>query len=290
VKRRWAIRYDLPENSDKPEIQAAQRRLSSEIEGALRTILEKIVLPDKGEKALERFQRIRAEFESSVRDGSFHGLDRESGAIAIGIVPDATATLDHSRLQLTPLLPPIGTESRWEPRGRSVVRMYDPEGLGDRTGRSVRCSVTEMTIEGVILAADTYYLDPKKPHRSNAIVAIVRIIPAQALEQVVVRSVLNYAQVLQGLQVAFPWRVAVSLIGVRGYRICAEGDRWGREIHDRDDIRADAVLIRGPEETSNQTTIARSLKEAFDYIWRECGYPRSLYYDGDGNWKGPFWR
>lgn len=285
VKRRWAIRYDLPESSSKPGLRTARENLSRDIEAALRTILENAVLPNKGDKASERFARIRAEFESSMHDGSFHGLDRGAGVIAVTLVPDAVVAIEHAKLQTVRLLPPLGCADRTEPRGRSVVSIREGEIREGVQKRRVRCSVAEITVEGVVAAADTYWLDPAMHRRPEE---VGRIIPSRAFEQVIVDSVLGYAADLRQLGVPFPWRAGVSLLRIGGYRMYAGPADVGREIEDGRDIVADAVVIRAPEELSDGRVVARLLKDAFDYIWRECGFPRSLNYDADGNWEGPF--
>jgi hypothetical protein len=289
VKRRWAIRYDLPEDSDKPKMEAAERRLSKEIEGALRTILEKVVLPDKGEKALERFQQIRAEFESSIGEGSFHGLDRESGAIAITIVPEAVRNCAHSQLQAITVLPPGGTGSGRQIRGRSVVSFFDTDVQDAGRNRLIRCGVGEMTVEGVVLAADTYCLDRALHPRSQV---VEKIIPSKAFEQLIVDSVCGYARALQQLDVPFPWRVGISLLRIAGYYMYGGPGVFSRGMLcptlDQQEIVADPVIVRDSEEVSDRKPVAGLLKDTFDYIWRECGFPHSLNYDADGNWKGPF--
>ncbi|OHB83656.1 MAG: hypothetical protein A2V98_25035 [Planctomycetes bacterium RBG_16_64_12] len=288
VKRRWAITYSLRENSDKPEMQAARSRLSKEIENALLTILEKAVSPEKGEKAWERFQRIRSEFESSVREGSFHGLSHRSGAIAITLVPDIAQTFDHSRLQGCPVLPPGGMADRSQPRGKSRVSIFETADPSDARGLQIRCGVAEITLEGVILAADTFCLDPRM-HSSQESAQLGTIIPSHAFEREIIESVVRYGAALRSLEASLPWRLGVSLLRVRGYRMYAGISAFirglPREIDHADDLVADPILIRNPEDVSDEQAVGRLLKDAFDYVWRECGFENSMNYDAEGNWR-----
>jgi len=284
VKRRWAVTYSLAENSGSSELQPARKQLSKEIEQALLTILHKSVLPDKGEEASQRFERIRTEFESSVRQGSFHGLSRRSGAIAITLVPHTAQTLEHSKLQRCPVLPPAGTANRPQPCGKSMVSTCEIGDPSDAQGPQVRCSIAEITAEGVILAAETSCLDPRM-HPSQESAQLGPIIPSRAFERIIIESVRRYADALLSLGVSLPWRLGVSLLRVRGYRMYAGPPDLGREIEDADDLVPEPILIRNAKDVSDQQGVGRLLKDAFDYIWRECGFQGSENYDAKGNWR-----
>ena len=58
-----------------------------------------------------------------------------------------------------------------------------------------------------------------------------------------------------------------------------------REIDHADDLVADPILIRNPEDVSDEQAVGRLLKDAFDYVWRECGFENSMNYDAEGNWR-----
>jgi len=292
VKRRWGIRYDLPENSGKSGLRIGRENLSRDIEAALLTILDKAVLPDKAEKASERFARIRAEFESSVRDGSFHDLEREGGTIAVTLVPSAGATFEHQDLQNIELLSPNLSGCRSETYGRSRVWIYEEtDRLSDRKGRRVRCSVAEISLEGVIRAADALCLHPgMRPERIAQSRELGNTIPSGSFERVIVDSVLKYGNSLHRLGCSLPWRLGVSLLDVRGYRMYAGSPYMGRSIEHTDDIMPAPIVIANWEDMYDGQAVGRLLKDAFDYIWRECGFAHSLNYDAEDNWKGPFWR
>ena len=64
----------------------------------------------------------------------------------------------------------------------------------------------------------------------------------------------------------------------------------GRSIEHTDDIMPAPIVIANWEDMYDGQAVGRLLKDAFDYIWRECGFAHSLNYDAEDNWKGPFWR
>ena len=101
VKRRHAIRYSLPADSDKAAIERVQESLTKDIKDALLTILKEVVFPRKGKAATERFDEIRTKFESDVREGRFHRLHHPSPAVAITLVPDAVTKISYQVLDST---------------------------------------------------------------------------------------------------------------------------------------------------------------------------------------------
>lgn len=286
VKRRWAITYNLAEDSGSSELQRARKELSKEIEQALLTILDKAVLPDKAEKASQRFELIRTEFESCVREGSFHGLERGRGTIAITLTPTTRATFEHANLQKLDLIPGNSSGLRRENYGKSVVWIYEETGqLADLKGEQVRCSISEIDVEGAIRAADILCLHPgMRPERLAESKQFGRTIPSSRFEGEIVASVSRYGKALNALHAPLPWWLGVSLLQIRGYRMYVGPLELGREMDDVDDIIAPSILIRNPEDVSDRQAVGRLLKDAFDYIWRECGFQQSANYDAEGNW------
>lgn len=286
IKRRRPICYELPQDSGKDEIQRARKSLGKHIEAALRTILGEAVLPGKGEIGAQRFQEIRDQFEASVRDGSFHGIYHDCGAIAICLAPDVSASLDYSTLR-EQHLPPLGCSSwNFEPRGKSVLSVHKCKDPSDPTGEHIRCSITEVSVEGIILGADTFALNPAMhPHAEH----LGEIIPSMAFERAVVQSVSRYAEALHRLDVSLPWRLGVSLLGIRGHQMLASQVDMGRVLDDKDNLTADPILICDFEDVNGSKSVARFLRRCFDYFWRECGFGGSWNYGPEGNWKGPWW-
>jgi hypothetical protein len=166
-----------------------------------------------------------------------------------------------------------------------MVWVFETKSPDRSNGLSVRCSIAEITVEGVVLLADTYCLDPAMHSRSEG---VGKIIPSRDFEQVIVDSVLRCGAALQQLSVPFPWRLGVSLLRIGGYRMYNGSPVLRPTIDDRQDIIADPVFIRDAEEVLGHKALARVLKHTFDYVWRECGATHSLNYDREDNWRRPF--
>jgi hypothetical protein len=276
IKRRRPMSYELPEGSDKDRIQRVASSLSKSIEDALRTILNDVVLPGKNsreENAENRFQDVRREFESSVRDGSFHGLRSDSAAIAICVVPDTSANLQQSRLRQLPLVSPLcsALDVGRDQEETCVVFFRECSTLKGPNAVPVRCSVAEVDVGGVIRVADTFLLDAALNRHPQD---VGRVVPQKRLEECVSPSVVQYGRVLKQLQIRPPWRLAVSLLGIRGYRMWLGGSVVGKALNDTETLCADPIVIRGFDEVSNETSARRVLKGSFDYFAGEFDMPR----------------
>ncbi len=155
VKRRHAIRYNLPADADKTAIGHVRKSLANDIKDALLTILKKVTFPKKGKPAEERFKEIRAKFESDIREQKFHDLHRARGVIAISLVPTNHVQVPYSRLNEVGFLPMAGKGCfRPEPLGKSRLFIWPYQH--DNTPEAV----TEITVDGVVLAAESLTLRP----------------------------------------------------------------------------------------------------------------------------------
>lgn len=103
-------------------------------------------------------------------------------------------------------------------------------------------------------------------------------LPGGAVEQAIIEAVLNYRRALRLLNVAPPIAVAVTLTGVKGYRMYHAGPI--PQMIDRDTLFLPEVMI---DEEAIDT--AKLLRPAFDALWSACGVPRSPNYSEDGEWQ-----
>lgn len=290
IKRRRPISYELPQESDKAAVDRARESLSREIEDALLTILNEAVVPVKGKAGSERFQQIRDQFEASVRTGSFHGLSFHENTIAITLAPERAQELNHAKLQQTGLRAP--TLAGWpEVRGRSVVAVDEWGNPSSDDGSGIRWSIAELGVDGTLLAADTSLLHCKA---QSAVVSGNEVatsggedtIWVRDLGKMLIRSVSHYCKILDTLEVPLPWRLGISLLGVRGYRLRYSDVpiRLPRPCQ-CENLSADAIVIEDREGVADDRSVGRLLKNMFDYIWREFGFPHCCDYDRDGNWE-----
>ena len=105
-------------------------------------------------------------------------------------------------------------------------------------------------------------------------------IPCIALIEELYRAVAGYIEFMVGMGVVEPVAVAVSLLGVRGYRITREGvpilSRENRAI-DRDNLLIPEVVL--DELDFNQ---GRFMRLIFDALWNAAGWPECWYFNADG--------
>ncbi|MDA8161649.1 MAG: ATP-binding protein [Desulfobacteraceae bacterium] len=113
------------------------------------------------------------------------------------------------------------------------------------------------------------------------------MIPSVHYEADIIQKVAGYAHTLSGWEVPAPYVIAISMLGVRGAKM-ALGPNY-LPIHqnkiDRNDMILPDVLLEGMEMASDNNETAKLLRPIFDVVWNACGYPKSLNYDDNGNWK-----
>ena len=106
-------------------------------------------------------------------------------------------------------------------------------------------------------------------------------IPIVTFEQILIEATQNYLYVLQQLEVPLPLVLSVALIGVAGFEIKASQLRqWEPTLIDRDFLMLPDVLIE-----DYGCDVPRTMRSVFDAVWNGGGWPRSLSYDENGNWK-----
>ena len=110
-------------------------------------------------------------------------------------------------------------------------------------------------------------------------------IPGMGFEKKMVEALGAYLQVEKDLGLVPPVMVAITLIGVRG-AIMSE-NLEARRRYDQEEQPLDHENLYLPELVAEEYGLQpeRILRPAFDTLWQSLGWPRSIYYDGDGNWK-----
>jgi hypothetical protein len=284
IKRRHPIIYNLPEDSNKPKLDHAKTLLIKDLKAALITILQQTVFPEKNKTAIERFNEIRAQFESALKEGKFHGLLHKPGMIAITIAPVNNLKLKYEDIAKRKF-PPFDY-SKWshqEPSGNSVLYVWETPKSNDSF--SERLSITEVTTEGIILAADALFIT-KDSESDGGILYIPNIVEFGNL---IVRPIYHYLNEMHQMGINSPWVLGISLLEVRGCRMLRQQQRnWAvymvRNLINKDDVVADCIEIYDFSQVDNLQKTGCYLKETFDYIWREFGFPHSLNHDKEGNW------
>ncbi len=298
IKRRRPISYELPEGSDKEQVQRARKSLSKDTENALRTILNEAVLPAEGEAGAKRFQDIRDQFEESVKDGSFFGIFRKDGALAISLIPHRLQPFDHSAIQMVPMVPPGFRSGTPMIKGKYVLCVAEadiPTGVSRAvTAREKgRCAISAVAQDGFVVGVNTSILMKRVEQggswfEGTAFHREKKSFSSKAFEEAVVRAVANYSAVLRNLNASPPLTLGISLLGVRGYYMLADDRRIGNALDHADEVVAENVTIQEFSDITTYEPTSNVLRKTFDYIYREFGCSGSPYYDISGKWQGPW--
>lgn len=109
-----------------------------------------------------------------------------------------------------------------------------------------------------------------------------KIIPSIAWEKRIIHALFSYLKTLKELEISPPYVVSLSLLNVRGFMMWVGPRYWNDAARfiDRDHLLTNEILIG-----STDTAPENVLRPLFDQIWNACGWPKSINYDENGNWK-----
>lgn len=108
-------------------------------------------------------------------------------------------------------------------------------------------------------------------------------IPGIAWEQRIIEVFPTYVNALQVLNLPPPYVASLSLLNVRDYYMYVGPSHFGGGAGgkiDRDHLLTDEVLIESVSEPAEKI-----LRPLFDQIWNGCGWPQSINYNKEGDWK-----
>jgi hypothetical protein len=183
--------------------------------------------------------------------------------------------LEHRSSEFPPLSP-YHLRS-WGPR-------YNRNGLlitGNSGDPPVPSTYLQLFRSGVVEAVESMSLRSQHPRD----LGLDPIISASAFEGVVIEALKRFLRLLELVEIEPPIVVMLSLVGVKGYRLCIPGHMNGNistyKIED-DNFLLPIGLIQSYTEP-----VDKVLQPAFDAIWQSVGYARdTLYQDsGKGNWS-----
>ena len=219
-----------------------------------------------------RAPEIRSKFETQVRDGAFHGLTRRKGAIAIAVIPTLGKEYEAHELRRQNLAPPGKSSWNTEIRGKWV--------LSAATRGDERCAIVAFHNDGIILAATTWVLDPEFHPVKDLVV------PAEATESVIITAVARYLEALRAMEAVLPWQICVSLLEIRDYWLLVSNSETSPRPYPEADIAPDALVVRSLSEVDSPMKIARLLRPALNFIWREFGLEGCYNYTATGDYSG----
>jgi hypothetical protein len=107
-------------------------------------------------------------------------------------------------------------------------------------------------------------------------------IPSTAWEGALIQALPGYMDAMAVLQIPPPFVLSLSLLNVRNLTMAFNPRYIGNPARaiDRDHLICDEALIE-----SLDLEPAKLLRPFFDQVWNACGWPGSLNYDENGNWR-----
>lgn len=126
---------------------------------------------------------------------------------------------------------------------------------------------------GIIEAVDAYILESDK-----------HLIPSVAFERELLGALSRFLSIQKQFGVEPPLFIMLSLLGVSGYTMAVDKRRfwWPEEYPvDRDSLIIPEVLVE-----TFECEPAKVMRPIFDAVWNAAGWPRSMNYDENGNWRG----
>jgi len=229
------------------------------------------------------------ELISRINAGQSHGVKFQEGMFVMSILPTSARNpvqiFDGKNEQTLNLgLKPMAAFG-WDTR-RYGSRLVTTSGVID----GIIDAATEITLDGCINATSHNiiaispqlwaYANQKAP--ANTI-----CIPGVAYEKEVIEAVAGYLKVLKVLETKGPWFVRFAIINIKRTVLYANPSfMFNGRAFEGGEIRLPLVEIPDSIDLENKQTVARALRPAFDYIWREHNYPRSLNYAASGDWVG----
>jgi hypothetical protein len=222
-----------------------------------------------------------------IRSGKFEGMPSTSAQLVITIVPEILhPPLDifgKNQQELTIRLRPL------------YANGWDHRTYGDRLvifskSKNTIDAVTEISPNGIINAAGHEIISGSMEYFSSIAPETTEntdVIPIMSVEKGMIEAVSQYCQALINLGIRGTLLVGFGIINLRKSMLfVSAGYGSGGRVREANDIIPPPVEIPEGVDLQNPQPIARALRLAFDYVWREYNYPRSLNYGSTGEWGG----
>lgn len=221
----------------------------------------------------ERIRTFRADRLAKIVAGETPQLLHEGPKIVLHLVPFGAfdpgasfpVTAPEQRNNIYSSIHPIGTASTHTRLNFDGVLRYGEEGY------------VQLFRNGCVEAVDIQLL---KPHSGK------RIIPSVAYEHYLVVALRAYLAFLNQVGVEPPIALMLSLLGVAGYTMAVNSQRYFQLDEypiDRNDLLVPEVVIDSYDRAAEDI-----LKPCFDAIWNATGWERSMNYDEQGRWLSPY--
>jgi len=108
-------------------------------------------------------------------------------------------------------------------------------------------------------------------------------LPIEGLEEELIKTLDSYLKLLKDIEVNPPVLVALSLLGVEGFKMATPRGSFGLSSYpiDRDNLLIQEVIV-----DTLDAKAADVLHPIFDTLWQSAGWQKSPCYDDQGNWVG----
>jgi hypothetical protein len=108
------------------------------------------------------------------------------------------------------------------------------------------------------------------------------LIPSTDFETELFEVLLHVRSIQKELGVEMPLFILLSLIGVKGYEIGYDRERYEFDVHpiEQDDLLVPEVFIESYEEV-----VDKVMRPVFDTVWRACGAPGSPNFNESSEWR-----
>ena len=224
------------------------------------------------ERLSEKIHAFRNERAISLLTESFQAVNiKQGGKLLLHILPlsafaGSSANLIAPKVELSTQFPPLG--------GGGWSHKLNIDGFvtysEDRERNSV--SYCQLFRSGIV----------------EAVVVLVPrgdgdlILPSLWYEQEILKSTKRYLASLSKFSIEVPLYLALSLVGMKGYRLGV-----GQELFQSGGDTLDRSLVILPEVVIDdfEADITEALHPTFDMVWNAFGYEQSHNYDPKGKWK-----
>ncbi len=225
-----------------------------------------------GESLRDRLRSFRLDRLNMIRNRSLSVSLSEAPKMVLHILPVASflTGFQISMAELEGLEPQLIRPMQ----ARGLVSHFNFDGM--ITFSSVEkyaYSYVQVFRNGCMEAGETLLLELRDGRK---------YIPGVAFEREIIQCGERMVALLKRLEVDPPYVVMLSFLGVRGYSLFVGAMRWQSNAHqiERDDLYLDDVLIQDEKQD-----FSRVIRPAFDQVWNSCGWPKSMNYDPEGNWR-----
>ena len=222
----------------------------------------------------ERIRRFRDERLARIVAGETPVWLMEEAKVVLHVVPLSAMgsrvegiDLTGKSHQLVRMFPPIyggGGDYRYNIDGFVTSHPSGKDGSGS-------FGYCQLFRNGAVEAVFAGIMGPEKSGR--------RWIRIKVIEREVTGAVKTYLGGLQALNVAAPFEVMVSMLGVKGAEI--EGDDFPPPCHPTP-IDRDMLLLPDALVEEHDVDVRTMLRPIFDAVWNAAGYEKSLTFDDKG--------